>query len=181
MRKVIAVVGMTGSGKSEAARIFRESGFAVVRFGDITDGEVKKRGLELNEANERRVREMLREEHGMVAYAKLNLTRIDTARREAHVVVDGLYSWEEYLFLKKQYGDDFVVVGVWASPRTRYARLGERPVRPLTPQEAASRDRAEIENLDKGGPIAMADYTILNEASFEEMEREVKRIIAGLR
>ena len=178
--KVVAVVGMTGSGKSEVARVFREKGFAVVRFGDVTDEEVKKRGLPLNEANERSVREMLRKEHGKVAYAQLNLPRIDAARQKSNVVVDGLYSWQEYLFLKERYGEDFVVVAVHTSPRTRYARLGNRKIRPLTPPEAASRDRAEIENLDKGGPIAMADYTISNESSPGDLKKGVEGIIARL-
>ncbi|MFH1648066.1 MAG: hypothetical protein ABID71_10500 [Chloroflexota bacterium] len=77
--KVVSIVGMTGSGKSEVARLFRAKGFAVVRFGDITDEEVKKLCLELNEATERQVREFLREKYGMAAYALLNLPRIDAA------------------------------------------------------------------------------------------------------
>jgi len=179
--KVVSIVGMAGSGKSEVARLFQENGFAVVRFGDITDEEVKKRGLALNEENERRVREELRKEHGMAAYAKLNLPRIDAARKNSPVVVDGLYSWEEYLFLKDYYKDGFAVVTVWASPKMRYARLTKRSKRGLTVEEAAGRDRAEIENLNKGGPIAMADFTILNEASFSDLKKAVERIIARLR
>ncbi|MCJ7605934.1 MAG: hypothetical protein MUO19_07890 [Dehalococcoidales bacterium] len=48
---IVAVVGMTGSGKSEVARLFEKSGFVRVRFGDITDDEVKRQDLPLNEAN----------------------------------------------------------------------------------------------------------------------------------
>jgi dephospho-CoA kinase len=178
--KVVAVVGMTGSGKSEAAAIFREKGFAAVRFGDITDEEVQKLGLPLTEANERPVRERLRKEHGMDAYARLSVPRIDAARKASHVVVDGLYSWEEYTFLRDHYGADFLVVGVWASPQKRYSRLARRQVRPLTPEAAAGRDRAEIENLNKGGPIVMADFTVLNETSLTDLKRQVERIIAGI-
>jgi dephospho-CoA kinase len=172
---------MTGSGKSEVAAIFRGKGFAYVRFGDITDEEVKKQGLKLNEANERRARESLRKKHGMDAYAKLSLPRIDAALKISNVVVDGLYSWEEYTFLKEYYRDDFIVVAVWASPKERYARLGSRKIRPLTPQEAASRDRAEIENLNKGGPIALADFTVLNDASLADLKQQVERIIGKLK
>jgi len=96
-------------------------------------------------------------------------------------VVDGLYSWEEYTFLKKYYDDNFFVVAVWSSPQDRYKRLGSRKIRPLTPQEAAGRDRAEIENLNKGGPIAMADFTILNDASISALKKQVERIVARLR
>ena len=179
--KVVSIVGMAGSGKSEVARAFEKNGFIRVRFGDVTDAEVKKRGLELNEKNERHVRELLREEHGMAAYARLNLPRIDSTLKRSNVAIDGLYSWEEYTFLKNHYGEDFFVVAVGASPTTRYARLAGRASRRLTLEEASSRDRAEIEGLNKGGPIAMADFTIINESSLTDLRKEIRRIIAVLR
>jgi dephospho-CoA kinase len=179
--KVVSVVGMAGAGKSEVARVFASSGFFRVRFGDVTDEELKRRGLELNETNERRIRELLRQQHGMAAYAKLNLPRIDSARKHSHVVLDGLYSWEEYLFFRDCYGDDFYTVAVWASPRTRYERLSCRAQRGLTIAEAMSRDRSEIEKLNKGGPIAMADFTVINESTIAELQKETERIISQLR
>ncbi len=178
---MVSIVGMAGSGKSEIAKLFQENGFVIVRFGDVTDEEVKKRGLELNEENERHIRELLRKEHGMAAYARLNLPRIDSARKHSNVVIDGLYSWEEYTFLKGYYGENFYVVAVWASPVTRYARLTQRSSRKLTPEEAASRDQAEIENTNKGGPIATADFTIVNESSLTDLRQEVERIILRIK
>jgi dephospho-CoA kinase len=178
--KVVSIVGMAGSGKSEVAGLFQEKGFTTVRFGDLTDDEVRRRGLELNEENERRVRELLRKEHGMAAYAKLNLPRIEAAREGSDVIIDGLYSWEEYVFLKEHYGKDFVVIAVWATPATRYARLASRLKRKLTPEEAVSRDRAEIENINKGGPIVMADFTVFNESSMADLRQEVEKVISRL-
>lgn len=178
---VVSIVGMAGSGKSEVSRVFENLGFARVRFGDITDEEVRKRGLELNEENERRVREELRREHGMSAYAKLSLATIDSLLKSADVVVDGLYSWEEYTLLKDHYRDRFTVVAVWASPRTRHVRLNQRPVRPLRLEEAIGRDIAEIEQTNKGGPIAMADFTIINESSLEALERRTRSVVATLK
>jgi dephospho-CoA kinase len=178
--KVVSIVGMVGSGKSEVARLFKEKGFVIVRFGNITDEAVREQGLSLTEENERPIRERIRKEHGMAAYAKLSVPRIDDALKTANVVVDGLYSWEEYIYLKEYYGDRFIVIAVWASPNTRYARLGNRKVRPLTPLEATGRDRTEIENLNKGGPIAMADFTIVNNDSLSDLKKQVERIIASL-
>lgn len=179
--KVVSIVGMTGAGKSEVARVFEENGFTRIRFGDVTDEEIGKRGLELNEENERYIRELLRKQHGMSAYARLNLPRIDSALKHSDVVIDGLYSWEEYTFLRNHYGEDLYVVAVLASPGTRYARLTGRLNRGLTLEEAAGRDRAEIENINKGGPIAMADFTIINESSLENLRQEARRIISALR
>lgn len=179
--KVISIVGMAGSGKSEVAKVFEGSGYGKVRFGDVTDREIMDRGLKLNEENERFVRQRLRAEHGMAAYAELSLPEVDRLLKSGNVIVDGLYSWEEYKLLKSRYGDDFAVVAVWSSPNTRYERLAKRPIRPLSEEEAVSRDLAEIENINKGGPIAMADLTIINGSSLEDLKRETKRIVAAFK
>jgi dephospho-CoA kinase len=179
--KVVSIVGMAGAGKTEVARVFEKHGFKRIRFGDITDEEIKKQGLALNEKNERLIREKIRREQGMDAYAKLNLARIDEARQNSDVVIDGLYSWEEYIFLKEYYSEDFCVVAVWSAPETRYDRLTGRQNRSLTLEEAISRDKEEIEKIKKGGPIAMADFTIINESSLEELREETEKILARLK
>ena len=181
MRKVVAIVGMAGSGKSEVARIFEKHGYVRVRFGDITDSEMKKRGLEICEASERFCRESLRKEHGMAAYAILNQPRIDAALAGADVAADGLYSWEEYLSCKSYYGDKFLVVAVVSAPRMRYARLIKRNHRPLNIEEATSRDRSEIENLNKGGPIAMADFNIVNDSDLHSLHRQTETVLGQLK
>ena len=179
--KVVSIVGMTGAGKSEVSRVFEENGFTRIRFGDVTDEEMRKRGLKPSEESERLVREMLRQEHGADAYARLNQPRIEQALKSSDVVIDGLYSWEEYTYLKSCYGENLYLVAVWSSPKTRYARLTSRSSRRLTLEEAISRDRAEIENIAKGGPIAMADFTIINESSLEDLRKEAQRIASALR
>ena len=73
------------------------------------------------------------------------------------------------------------MVAVGTSPGTRYARLAGRLNRRLTLEEAASRDKAEIENSNKGGPIAMADFTIINETSVADLRQAAKMIISRLR
>lgn len=171
---LVALVGMAGSGKSEAARFFTSQGYKSIRFGDATDIELKKHGLPLNEENERKIREQLRKEHGMAAYAIINLPRIDEALEQGDVVIDGLYSWEEYLYLKDYYKDKLQVLSIWASPKVRAERLARRKHRPLTAGESASRDKAEVEKLNKTGPIAMADYTIINHSTLKDLEEEIK-------
>jgi dephospho-CoA kinase len=174
---VVCIVGMAGSGKSEVARVFEDAGYKRVRFGDVTDEEISKRGLVLNEDNERRIREELRKEHGMAAYAKLIIPKIDARLKTDHVVADGLYSWEEYILFREVYRERLKLVAVWASPPTRYKRLATRAVRPLTAEQAVGRDRAEIENINKGGPIAMADFTIVNEATLAELTKQASNIV----
>ncbi|MCR4280397.1 MAG: AAA family ATPase [Candidatus Komeilibacteria bacterium] len=184
--KFVWLVGMCGAGKSEVAKYFTDQGFSYIRFGQITLDEVARRGLEANEANERPIREEFREVHGPAAYAILNIPKFDAALQQGSVLGDGLYSWSEYKFLKDKYGDTMVVVAVYASPATRYARLdgraqrhGEDPkklYRSFSPAEARSRDFAEIEKIEKAGPIAMADFTIVNEGTIVELKLKITEV-----
>lgn len=180
-RHIIAIVGMPGAGKSVVAGVLEAKGLLRIRFGDVTEQELERRGLPVNEANERYVREDLRNTHGMAAYALLNMPRIDAALETSSVVVDGLYSWEEFVLLEKRYGERLITVAVVASPLTRQERLACRPIRPLTPAEVNSRDKAEIEKINKGGPIAMADITLVNEDSLEALERQAGIVAEGLK
>lgn len=182
MKKIVAVVGMPGSGKSEAGKFFVESGYYRVWFGDVTFDEMKRLGLEVNEANERATRERIRKEQGMEGYAKLCLPRImEGLKSVGKVVVESMYSFEEYKLLKSEFGDDFTVLAITASPATRYKRLGKRLTRPLTQKECEQRDIAQIDNLHQGGPIAMAEFTIVNEGSIKDLEENVKQVLEKVR
>jgi dephospho-CoA kinase len=173
---IIAVAGMPGSGKSYLVSLFAQKGYSIVRFGDLTEEELRKRNLPQTPQTEENIREELRRQYSMSAYAKLNLPRIESALKKGNVVIDGLYSWEEYLFLKEQFGEKILVVAIYSSPKTRYRRLADRNVRPLTYEEAKKRDHSEIEKLSKAEPIAMADYTITNEGTLIDLKNEFEKV-----
>lgn len=165
--KLIALVGMPGAGKSVAADFFRSRDIPILRFGDQTDIGLKELGLALNEKNERWYREKLRKDLGMAAMAiKIEPRILEAAKPHTSIVLDGLYSWEEYIYLKEKF-PDIILFCIYAQPTIRYERLSKRPIRPLTLPEARSRDMAEIENLNKGGPIAIADYLISNNTTID--------------
>ncbi len=163
-KEIIAVVGLCGAGKSVVCEYIEQKGYQKVYFGGFTMEELKRRGLEINPENEKWVREDLRNIHGMAAYAVLAEPAISAILRQSgNVLIDGLYSFSEYKFLKEKYGEQLHVVAVFAPPKLRYKRLTERVHRPLSEVEARSRDYAEIDNIEKGGPIAMADVTLVND------------------
>ena len=162
----LALVGMPGAGKTLCAEHLAERGFFTLRFGAVVVDEVQRRGWEVNPANERIVREELRGQHGMAAMAALSLPKLqDALATHHHIIIDGLYSFSEYKLLTAELGAPLLLLAIVASRSVRYQRLAIRPVRPLTPAESLERDFREIEKLEKGGPIAMADYTLLNENS----------------
>ncbi len=186
MPQIVAVVGMCGAGKSVVADMLVDHGYHFLRFGQVALDEVKRQGLEPTEANERPIRDGLRKEHGPAAFAILNMPKIEALFQKGNVVADGLYSWAEYKVLKEKFGEQLVVLAVYASPKTRYERLDNRKLasedtdlrnRHMSPEESAARDKAEIEISDKGGPIAMADHLINNEGSLEELKQQVESFL----
>jgi dephospho-CoA kinase len=177
MNKVIAVIGMCGSGKSEAVKYFELNGYNKVYFGEVVINELKSRGLEINEKNERFVREDLRKEFGMGVTALKSIGKIKNFLATSNVVVESLYSWEEFKILKKEFGESFKLLNIFTTKSLRYARLKERPFRPLTNDEACSRDYSEIEKLDKGGPIAFADFTVHNDSTLEDLNINLKKFL----
>lgn len=165
---LIAFVGMPGSGKTEAAAYLYKKGIPFIRFGDVTDEGLKAQGLSMTPEHERSFRENIRKELGMAAYAirceeriKKELDTHDT------VALDGLYSWGEYLYLKEKF-PSLCLIHVYAEPEIRYNRLAIRAIRPIPKETSRQRDLAEIEKLDKGGPIAIADYMVENDTDHLE-------------
>lgn len=159
---IIAIVGMCGSGKSEFANFFERDGYPKLYFGGITLNEIKKRNLENNQENERLVREELRKMHGKDAYAKLLIPNITDLIQRSDIVLDGLYSWAEYKTLRTRFGEKLIILAIVANAAIRKQRLACRKIRSLSYAETANRDISEIEKLDKGGPIAIADFYVIN-------------------
>lgn len=161
--RALALVGMPGAGKTLCAKHLERQGFFQFRFGSIITDEVTRRGWEINPDNERIVREEFRANEGMDAIAKRALPLLQEALTSHDcIVIDGLYSFSEYKLLQPAFDGQLIVVAITCSRHVRYERLTQRKERPLTREEAIRRDILEIENLEKGGPIAIADYTLLN-------------------
>lgn len=176
MHKVLAIVGMCGSGKSVACEFLEKRKYRKVYFGGVTLDKLKEAGLEINPVNEKMMREKLRRELGMGAYAKILLPKIEELSEEGDVVLDGLYSWEELSILREKL-KNFYVIAIICDKDIRYERLSRRSVRPLTKEEAIQRDLAEIENINKAGPIAYADFYIDNNKTLRDYEERLQEII----
>lgn len=177
MNKIIAVIGMTGCGKSEAVKYFVENGYRRVYFGGVVFDEMKRLGLEINEANERKTREDLRKQFGMGAMAVKSLDKIEAYYKLGNVVIESLYSWEEFKLVKDKYCESFKLLTIFTTKSIRYERLAKRKVRPLTVQEAISRDYSELENLNKGGPIAFTDYLVTNDSTLTDLKKQLKKYL----
>lgn len=173
--KIIAFVGLAGSGKSSAVDYLTEKGYPKVYFGGVVLDEVRRRGLELTQENEQPIREELRAKEGKDFVVRRIINQIHelVAAGQHRIVADGLYTWTEYKTLKHEFPGELSVVAIVAPKRLREHRMAERPIRPLTAAQLDQRDWAEIENLEKGGPIAIAEHFIMNDKDLDNLHRQV--------
>ncbi len=173
---ILAVTGLPGSGKTEATNYFKSKKLAVIHFGNIINELVDERGLSHTEDVHKEIRMEVRKKHGMEAMAVLSAEKIKKAlSKDILVIIDGLYSFEEYQYLKKEFPDTKVVLLVlWADKKTRYDRVGQRKDRRGLANE--ERDLNEIIQANKGATLAFADYMIINDGSIENMHSKLEEV-----
>ncbi|TWO98669.1 dephospho-CoA kinase [TM7 phylum sp. oral taxon 351] len=179
--KILAIVGMSGSGKSVVVDHLTNLGLPKIYFGGMIYKEMEKRGIErtADGESEKHFREMIRETEGKdwVVRQVIESTKNLIAAGQKRIVLDGLYTWTEYKILKKEFPGQMTVLAVVVDKSIRHKRVAKRPERPFNAEEIQERDRSEVENLEKGGPIAMADYYLLNNGSVEALEKDVDEVL----
>ena len=175
-KSIIAIVGLHGSGKTEAASYFRKKGIPIVTFGDIVSKYIDSNKLIHNEETHRRIRNDLRAKYGKDAFALLNLDKIKkTLIKNTVVVIDGLRSWEEYAYLKKHLiGVRIHLIVLFAFKELRYKRIKNRKYKSRV--YGKSRDWSEIFESNIGPTIAYADFIIDNNFSKEDLYDKLEHI-----
>jgi len=163
-KKVVALTGMPGSGKSLVAKVAMETGFSIVVMGDVIREETVRRGLKITPENMGAIMLRLREEYGATAVAKRCVSKIE-AITNSKVLVDGVRSITEVDEFRKHF-PNFILVAVHSSPETRFQRLyrRQRSDDPQSWKEFVERDLRELQ-VGVGAAIAMADFMLVNEAT----------------
>ncbi len=179
--KILAVVGMSGSGKSVVVNHLTEKGYPKVYFGGMIYKEMEKRGIERTEdgASEKEFREMIRATEGAdwVVRQVISEVRDLIGAGQKRIILDGVYSWTEYKTLKHEFPGCLTFLAVVVDKNLRYARVARRPERAFDAKAIRERDQSEIENLEKGGPIGAADYYVLNNGTVDETCEQVDGIL----
>lgn len=179
--KILAIVGMSGSGKSVAVDYLTEKGYPKVYFGGMIYKEMEKRGIPRTEdgESEKQFRETIRETEGKdwVVRQVIEEAKDLISAGQKRIVLDGVYSWTEYKTLKNEFPRSLTFIAIVVDKKIRYDRVAKRPGRAFDATAIRERDRSEIENLEKGGPIAAADYYVLNNGSISDSEHRIDEIL----
>ena len=177
--KIIALVGLAGSGKSTATDYLKQKGYPSVYFGGVVMKALKDENLEITPANEKKIRTKLREDFGKDVIVNKIVEQIQNLIKsgQKRIIADGLYTWTEYKILKKHFPTELKVIALVPPKNLRHKRISSRHERAMTLAEINDRDFNEIEVLEKGGPIAIADYFIVNKSSNLRTRLKVEKIL----
>jgi len=175
-KTIIAVVGLPGSGKTMATKFFKEKGLPVIIFGDVVNEYINKKKLAHTEEVHKDIREGLRKKHGMAALAILNKTAIEKAlEKNLIVVIDGMRSWEEYIYLKENFPKTrIVIVALYVDKHVRYKRISMRSQRSKLYGE--ERDINELLGTNMGPTIAFCDFLIKNNFSEDDFNDKLELV-----
>lgn len=177
--KLVAFVGLAGSGKSSAVDYVSQKGYPKIYFGGIIYKAMEAAGIEVTWESQEKFREEIRAREGkdFVVKRAVGEARDLIEAGQKRILLDGVYTWSEYRILKHEFPGELTVIAIVTPKNLRYRRMSKRPERPMQPNEVDQRDWSEIENLEKGGPIAIADYFVQNDGTLENLEKQVDKIL----
>ena len=155
-----------------------EKGFPKIYFGGVIYKAMDEAGIEKTWDNQQQFREEIRRREGKDFVIKRVIKNIHDLINAGQnkIVLDGLYTWSEYKFLKHEFPGQVVVIAIVTPKHLRYQRMVKRPERPMQPHEVDQRDWSEIENLEKGGPIAIADYFVINDGNLDQLHQKIDAV-----
>jgi len=196
--KYVGLIGMRNAGKDVCARYLeKELGYLVIDLGMIVAEEIKKRKVPLTNDTLHAMSIELRRKEGLAVVAKraveewipwmqMNVERtLDSSVdfSSFKYVFNGIRNIEEVDFLRERYGKDLCVVGIYASPWTRFLRGQKRQrtnIDVTDYEEFLKIDREQLKIFGIGNAMMVADFMLLNEGTLEELYRNLRKIIMGV-
>lgn len=175
-RTILAIVGLPGSGKTEAAKFFSQKQLPVIQFGKIINDYIDKNNLIHDETTHKKIREGLRRKYGQEALAILNEDKLKKAlEKNSIIIIDGLRSWEEYLYLKKRFKKvKIAILALHTDKELRDKRLAARGNR--NKLGGRKRDINELLGTNMGPTVGFCDYLIENNGSLADFRDKLEAV-----
>lgn len=181
MKRIIALTGMPGSGKSTAADILRREGLQFVSMGDAVRKEMAGKGIPIDNVSLRNYALEIRKKFGD-DYV-LDLVKKDIAEKMKStdvIILDGLRNILEAEELKKE-GYEVLLLGIIADKMLRYERILKRN-RESDPHSFRDFEWREQQELKFGVSqvIALSDIYIFNNSTMDYFKEGLTDIFKKL-
>ncbi|NYZ78677.1 AAA family ATPase [Candidatus Micrarchaeota archaeon] len=177
---VIGVAGMRAAGKTIVNEVAKEMGVKSMEMRSIVVEMMKDKGIEITNRSLREFADELRKKEGYDIVAKKMIERINGMNEKA-LVVNGIRGYEELKRFGEAFGNNFVLIGVFAPQKVRFDRVMKRnlPEDPKSWEEFVWADEKEL-GWGVADSFAFSDYMVINTGSKEEMKREAGKLLGNL-
>lgn len=175
--KLIITAGMPGSGKEEFLQAANSTGIPFLRMGDVVREAYSKRSEEDKDLTTGQFANIERDRHGFNIWAKRAIEKM----HGDVFMIDGCRSMDE-VNAYRGITDDVCIIGIFASPATRYSRLIERgrDDAPKNIDEFNARDEREM-GWGLAKTLALADIMLVNETSLEDFRKLAEKTMSEVR
>ncbi len=171
------VVGLSGplaAGKTTAARFLERCGFRYCRFSEVLEEELRASGKPVNRSTLQSAGEAaFNSRFGQRRLQNKLAKRVEVA---AKIVIDGLRHPEDWAFVRERWGFAAVHIHIGTDADLRSKRYADR-------SGASSRSfrRASAHAVEQNVPDLkrLADHTIANAGSVDELEGGLRALMAG--
>jgi len=187
-RIIIGLVGPIASGKGVVAEHLRNMNYSYQSLSDRVREEVSRIGIENSRVNLQNIGNQLRERYGPAVLA-VRTSKLLKSNNKKNIVIDSIRNPGELLYLRTSL--KAIIIGINAPEELRLKWYLERA-------KERGEDSATIENFitansrdlgvgeDQSGQqvdvcLAMADYTVHNTGSKQELCDQLNKIISNLR
>jgi len=184
VKLVVGLTGTLGSGK-EMAKLAIKKNFSCyyVTLSTIIRGELERKKQTFNRAKLQELGDQMRKQYGPHILAMLAVEYLP--RNKDLIIIDGIRNPGEVEYLKKKFGGQFLLIAIDAPQNVRWERVQKRGEK-ADPKnfeefvEVEKRDLGEAEP-DYGQQVKacmkLADVTVINDGSVEDLEKKMKEAI----
>ena len=180
--KIIGVIGQNGSGKDEVLKYLREKhNVPFLSTGDMVREIAAKEGKEPTRENLQEISQRCFREFGRGCFVQLAAENI---QRNGWLIggITGIRSLDDVNVLRNIFGKDFILINVSVSnPEIRYRRMFKRGEDrdPHTYEQFLRQDAAEEELFHIQSAVQYANYSISNNGTLNDLQREIDRLVTG--
>ena len=178
------LVGLTGknaAGKGEVAAFLRDKSFYYYSLSDVIREELERRKIPISRDSLIVTGNELREKHGPDVLARRIMQKLDPNR---NYIIDSIRNPAEVRALRET--GKLLLLNIDAAAEQRFERIRKRGREndPQTLQEFEQKEEAESRNQDPNMQSieecqALADCTIMNDGTLEDLHRKVVEIVTA--
>lgn len=177
---VFGITGTLGAGKGSIVSYLAQKGFDHYSVREFLIEEIKRKGLPVNRDSMNMVGESLREQHGASFVIDTLYDRAKEKGRNA--IIESVRTVGEVESLKQKGG---YLIAIDADPRVRYERVLARKsetdsvsYEKFLSDEARESVGEDPARMNLKNTMALADFSIFNNTSLENLYRQIDVILA---